>query len=139
MKQTIKTTKSIAIGLFSLCTVGLTTPTFANAKTGDPVEFKYLGKVKDQPVFQLNLNPDASEVYYITLKDENNDVIYSEKVKAKDVNYTRNYMINVNNEELTASDINVKVEVTSLKTHQTELYKISSRSQVHEDIIVAKL
>lgn len=139
MKQTIKTTKSIAIGLFSLCTVGLTTPTFANAKTGDPVEFKYLGKVKDQPVFQLNLNPDASEVYYITLKDENNDVIYSEKVKAKDVNYTRNYMINVNNEELTASDINVKVEVTSLKTHQTKVYKISSRSQVYEDIIVAKL
>ena len=139
MKQTIKTTKSIAIGLFSLCTVGLTTPTFANAKTGDPVEFKYLGKVKDQPVFQLNLNPDASEVYYITLKDENNDVIYSEKVKAKDVNYTRNYMINVNNEELTASDINVKVEVTSLKTHQTKVYKISSRSQVYEDILVAKL
>jgi len=139
MKQTIKTTKSIAIGLFSLCTVGLTTLTFANAKTGDPVEFKYLGKVKDQPVFQLNLNPDASEVYYITLKDENNDVIYSEKVKAKDVNYTRNYMINVNNEELTASDINVKVEVTSLKTHQTKVYKISSRSQVYEDILVAKL
>ena len=139
MKQTIKKTKSIAIGLFSFCTLGLVTPTFANAKTGDPVEFKYLGKIKDQPVFQLNLNPDESEVYYITLKDENNDVIYLEKVKAKDVNYTRKYQININDEELAASDINVTVEVTSLKSHQTEVYKISSRSQVHEDIIVAKL
>ena len=139
MKQTIKTTKTITIGLFTLCTIGLTNPTFANAKTGDPIEFKYIGKIKNQPVFQLNLNNDASEVYYITLKDESNNIIYSEKVKAKDVNYTRKYQLDINEDELNASDFGVRVEVTSLKTHETQIYKISSHTNVHEDIIVAKL
>jgi hypothetical protein len=139
MKQTIKTTKTITMGLFTLCTIGLTNPTFANPKTGDPIEFKYIGKIKNQPVFQLNLNNDASEVYYITLKDGSNNVIYSEKVKAKDVNYTRKYQLDINEEELNASEFGVKVEVTSLKTHETQVYKISSQTNVHEDIIVAKL
>ena len=139
MKQTIKTTKTITMGLFTFCTLGLTHPTFANAKKETPIEFKFIGKINNQPVFQLTLDNDASEVYYTTLKDQNNDVIYSEKVKAKDVNYTRKYQLNINEDDLNASEFGVKVEVTSAKTHETQVYKISSPTDVHEDIIVAKL
>ena len=136
MKQTIKT---ITIGLFTLCTLGLAYPTFANAKTESPVGFTFIGKIDNKPVFQLNLNNDASEIYYITLKDQNNEVIYSEKVKAKDVNYTRKYQLDITEDELSTPDFGVKVEVTSAKTHKTEVYKISSQRRVDESIIVAKL
>ena len=38
MKQTIKTTKMITMGLFTLCTMGLTNATFAGIKTDNPAE-----------------------------------------------------------------------------------------------------
>ena len=135
MKQTIKT---ITIGLFTLCTLGGTNATFANAKTGTPAGFKFIGKINNKPVFQLNLD-DASETYYITLKDQNNDIIYSEKVKAKDVNFTRKYQLDITDDELNTPDFGVKVEVTSAKAHKTDVYKISSQRRVDESIIVAKL
>jgi hypothetical protein len=135
MKQTIKT---ITIGLFTLCTLGATNATFANAKNGTPAGFKFIGKINNKPVFQLNLD-DASETYYITLKDQNNDIIYSERVKAKDVNFTRKYQLDITDDELNTPDFGVKVEVTSAKTHKTDVYKISSQRRVDESIIVAKL
>ena len=79
MKQTIKATKMIAIGLFTLCTLGFTNATFAGAKTDTPAELKFIGKIENQPVFELNLNNDASDVYYINIKDANYNVLYSEK------------------------------------------------------------
>jgi|GEM_PF-560398 len=139
MKQTIKTTKTIALGLITLCTLGLTTPTNAQATTGTPTEFKFIGKINNQPVFQLSLDKDASEVYLITLKDQNNDVIYSEQVKPKDVNYSRKYQLALNDEDLSAADFGIKVEITSTKTHATEVYKISAQTSVRENIVVAKL
>ena len=56
MKHAIKTTKMITMGLFTLCTMGLSQATFAGLKSDNPVEFKFVGKVKNRPVFQLNLN-----------------------------------------------------------------------------------
>jgi hypothetical protein len=66
-------------------------------------------------------------------------VIYSEKVNAKDVNYSRKYQLALNDEDLNASDFGIKVEITSAKTHETEAYRISAQTSVRENIIVAKL
>jgi hypothetical protein len=63
MKQTINATKMITMGLFTLCTMGLTNAAFAGTKTGDPAELKFIGKIKNQPVFQLSLNNNASDDY----------------------------------------------------------------------------
>jgi hypothetical protein len=139
MKQTFKTAKTVAMGLLAICTFGLSAPTFAQTKTATPTEFKFIGKINSQPVFQLSLDKDAAEVYLITLKDQNNEVIYSEKVNAKDVNYSRKYQLALNDEDLNASDFGVKVEITSAKTHETEVYRISAQTSVRENIIVAKL
>lgn len=69
----------------------------------------------------------------------NNDVIYSEKVKAREVNFTRKYQLDINEDVLSASDFGVKVEVTSAKTRKTNMYKISSHTSVNENIVIAKL
>lgn len=137
MKQAIKTTKMITIGLFTFCIIGLSQVVSATTKTEDPIELKFIGKIKNHPVFQLNLN--KGEAYSISMKDENFDVLYSEKLKSKDVDFSRKYQLDIDEADLNALGFAVIVEVTSAKTHKTQVYKISSRKIVNENIVVAKL
>jgi len=137
MKQTIKATRMITVGLFTLCTMGFTNATFAGAKTETPAELKFIGKIKNQPVFELSLNNNAPDEYYINIKDADFNVLYSEKIKGE--NLSRKYQLDVDASELTDPAFDIRVEVTSAKTHKTEIYKISSQASVTEKIEVAKL
>ena len=139
MKQAIKTTRMITMGLFTLCTMGLTHATFAGVKTDNPAELKFIGNIKNNPVFQLNLNNTGAEEYFISIKDENNNVMYSEKVKATDANFSRKYQLAIDEADLNAPEFGVRVEVTSAKTHKTQVYKISTHTSVKENIVIAKL
>jgi hypothetical protein len=139
MKQAIKATRMITMGIFTLCTMGISQATFAGSKTENPVEFKFIGKVKSNPVFQLILNNNEAEEYYISVKDENHTVLYWEKIKATNPNFTRNYRLDIEEDDLNAPGFGVTVEVTSAKTHKTNVYNISSHTTVKENIIVAKL
>ncbi len=139
MKQAIKSTKTIAMGLFTLCAMGFTSATFAAPKTNEPIEFKFIGKVDNQPVFQLNLDDKKGEEFLITIKDESNFTLYSEKLKVKDDAFTRNYRLAVDAADMNAFGFGVKVEVTSAKTHKTEVYKITSHTTVNDNIVVAQL
>ena len=135
----MKTTRMITMGLFTLCTMGLSQSTFAGIKTDNPIEFKFIGKIKNYPVFQLNLNNNGAEEYFIRIRDENYEVLYAEKVKAKQVNFSRKYGLDIDEADLNAPGFEVIVEVTSAKTHKTQVYKISSHTTVNENIVVAKL
>jgi len=139
MKQTMKTTRMIAMGLITLGTMGLSQSTFAGVKTDNPMELKFIGKVKNHPVFQLNLNNSEAGEYMINLKDETHALLYSEKVKVKEANFTRKYQLDVAEEDMSNSGFGVTVEVTSLKTHKTQVYRISSQTTVNENIIVAEM
>ena len=139
MKQALKTTKMVTMGLFTLCTMGLSHAAYAGAQNDSPIEFKFIGKVNNSPVFQLSINNDGAEVYFISIKDANNSVLYSERVKTTDANYTRKYRLDIDESDLSAYGFGVKVEVTSAKTHKTQVYRISSQTTVKEDIIVAQL
>ena len=139
MKQAMKTTRMITMGLFTFCAMGLSQATFASVRTDDPIEFKFIGKIKNDPVFQLNLNNNEAEEYFIKIKDENDNVLYSAKVKAKDANYSRKYRLDIDEENLNADRFAIRVEVTSSKTRITQVYKISSHTTVNDNITVAKL
>jgi hypothetical protein len=139
MKQTIKATKMIAMGLLTLCTMGLSEATFASIKTDTPAEIKFIGNFKNNPVFQLKLNNEDAGAYYIKIKDENNNVLYSEKLTAKDANYSRNYRLAVDEDDLNSPTFGVTFEVTSAKTNKTQIYKVSSETSVKKNIVIAKL
>ena len=102
MKQAMKTTRMITMGLFTFCAMGLSQATFGGVRTDDPIEFKFIGKIKNDPVFQLDLNNNEAEEYFIKIKDENDNVLYSAKVKAKDANYSRKYRLDIDEENLNA-------------------------------------
>jgi flagellar hook assembly protein FlgD len=139
MKQTMRATKMIAMGLLTLSTLGLSNATFADAKTGNPSEIKFIGNVKDNPVFQLSLNNEEAGEYYIRIKDASNNVLYSEKLNAKDANYIRTYRLAVDEDEVSAPGFGVTFEVTSATTKKTQVYKISSQTSVKKNIVIAKL
>ena len=137
MKQAMNKTRMITMGLFTLCTMGLSEATFARVKNDNPVELKFIGKIKNQPVFELNLNNNEADEYFINIKDENYNVLYSEKIKGE--NLSRKYQLAIDDADLNAPGFGVRVEVTSAKTHKTQVYKISSKTSMIENIVVAKL
>ena len=137
MKQAIKTTTMITMGLFTLCTMGLSQARFAGLKTDNPIELKFIGKVESLPVFQLNLI--NNEKYFITVKDENSNLLYSEKVVVKQPNFSRKYQLDIDEADLTEPGFGIRVEVTSAKTNKKQIFKISANTTVIENILVAKL
>lgn len=137
MKQTMKTTKMITIGLLTMCNMGLSKATFAEVKPGHPIEFKYIGKNKCNPVFQLNLNNENTEQYFITIKDEHCKILFSEKIKG--VNLTRKYQLDMDEASSNAQQCGLRMEVTSAKTSKTETYNLKSKPTETENIVLAKL
>lgn len=135
--KTIKTAKTITIGLFTLCTIALSNATFAGSTTENPTELKYLGKVNEHPVFQLNLNNNEDGAYFINIVDENQNVLYSEKVQGS--NLSRRYQLAIDRADLEAPGFGVTFRVTSAKTHKTQVYKVSTQTKVTENIVVAEL
>jgi hypothetical protein len=137
MKTAIKTTRLITLGLFTLCTMGLANTTFAVTKTETPAELKLVGRSENHQVFQLNLNNKETNEYIINIKDENSNVLYSEKIKGS--NISRTYQLAIDEADLTAPGFGVRVEVTPANTHKTQVYKISTKTSVTENILVTQL
>ena len=137
MKQTMKTTKMITMGLLTMCNLGFSKATFAELKPGDPVEIKSIGTNKSNPVFQLNLNNKNTEQYFISIKDESCKVLFSEKIKG--VSLTRNYQLDMDEVDSNTQQFGLRIEVTSTKTNKTETYNLRSKPTETENIVVAKL
>ncbi|HEY5463434.1 MAG TPA: hypothetical protein VIJ95_09265 [Hanamia sp.] len=137
MKQANNKTRNIALALFALCTMGLSIPTFAGVKTGDPIELKFIGKQNSQPIFQLKLNNSENGLYLVSIKDPSQNVLFSEKLKGIDI--VRTYRMDIDSDDYESPSFGLKFEVTNLDTHQTQEYKVSSETHVSNSIIVAKL
>jgi GTP cyclohydrolase FolE2 len=137
MKQKINATKMITMAIFALCTIGSSHPALASVKMNDPIELKYVGTTNTQPVFQLNLNNTDISEYFISIKDANNTVIYTEKLKG--ANLSRKYRFEINEFDLSSPSFGITVEVTSAKTHKTEEFHVKSITHTVNNYEVAKL
>lgn len=137
MKTKMNAAKIMTIALIALSTIGSINTASAAKDPNDPIELKYMGKTENQPVFQLDLNNTTASEYYISIKDENGAVLYSEKVNGE--NITRNYRFDIRGFDLSTSDFGITVEVTPSTTHKTEVFHVKSTAHVVEDYEVAKL
>lgn len=137
MKQAKNITRMMTLGLIILCTMGLSQTSFAGVSNNEPVELKYVGNVESQPVFQLDLNNEEADEYVINIKDAGSNLIYSEKIKG--ANLLRTYRFAMDDADFKSADFGLRFEVTSTKTHKTQVYEISSNTQVIEKIVVVKL
>ena len=133
MKRVMKNNKMMALALVAMMVMGTTTAALANGGSDDPIELKFLGNYKSQPIFQLNLhNADAAE-FTITVKDNNDVVLYSEKLKGAEI--SRKYRLNTDEIELSG----VTFEVTNRKTNKTVTYTVNNSTRMVTEIEVAKM
>jgi hypothetical protein len=130
MKQ-IKTI--IAITIFSvigLMQVNAADTTIANPSL--PVELKYAGTFKNQPLIQLNFSGSKDEnVFNIVITDESGLVFYNADLKGE--TFSKQFLLNT--EDL--GDAILKFEITGKKSGKTVSYRVNR--QVTEQTSIVKL
>jgi len=129
-------TKIRKFGTFALFVAfGLiATASMANNINGDKpnAELKYIGLVKNQPVFQLDLNSADENEFVIAIKDVYGNVLYSEKVKTK--NFTRVFQLDTDE----IDDEVLTVEVKSSKNGKPEIFTINRNTRFIEEPTISK-
>ena len=134
MKKLQKNYRLVIVALMSIFVLAFTP---AHASEGKPttlaVDVKCIGFQNDSPVFQLSFTNEAEDEFYITIRDNHYNVIYSEKVKG--INISRKFQLV--NEEKEEGDINF--EISSKKTNSTVKYKVNTTTRVISDTQVVKV
>lgn len=130
MKQ-IKTI--IAIAIFSV--ISLTQVNAADTTTSNPtlpVELKYAGTFKSQPLIQLNFTGSKDEnVFNIIITDESGVVFYNADLKGEI--FSKQFLLNTDD----LGDAVLKFEITGKKSGKTVSYRVNR--QVTQQLDVVKL
>jgi hypothetical protein len=134
MKKVMINTRVLAIALIAVLTMTIITPAMANDdKKAIPVEMKFIGNMKNQPVFAMTFTNTEETEFTITVRDSYSNVLYKADVKGS--NITKNFRLNT--EEL--GDIPLTFEVSGGKTHKTVVFEINKYSRMVEDVVVTKI
>jgi hypothetical protein len=96
-------------------------------------ELQYLGKVKNLPVFRLVITNAALSVFYINVKDDNGEIIYTETLRGNSI--TRTYQLNTENMDMVNG---TSFELVNSTNNLTTVYKIKQVTKNVEEMIVTK-
>lgn len=135
MKKVSKNKSIIAVALFTLFTVALSSAGMAkDIKPAVPVELKFVGNVNEKPLFQLNFkgSPEENE-FTIIITDEEGNRLYREILKGE--NFSKRYLFNTDEIEGNA----LRFEVSSNKTSRPAVFKVNRQARLVEEVVVNKL
>jgi hypothetical protein len=121
--------------MLMLIAVFLTSVINAHANWSDttPVDFRYIGKINDQPLFQLNIANNDNDEYTIKLFDEEGYIFYYYTTRSK--NFSKIFQLEAY--ELPKGLLNV--EVRSKKNNTVETFRVTTNSRVLQETTVSKL
>ncbi|HWC52022.1 MAG TPA: hypothetical protein VG676_00445 [Chitinophagaceae bacterium] len=124
MKRVFRNNRLILIAFFTIFSVaGISAAKAAEKNPELPVELKYVGKIGYKPLLELNINGSTNEGQYrITVKDEYDNSLYSENVKAEI--FSKKFLLNVD-------EINgpVTFEVSERKTGKTVSFQVKQNTR----------
>lgn len=125
----------IAIAFMTVFTAAMAPVTFANDNNPAlAAEVKFIGKVQNNPVFQLTVaGTGEQDDYVISIRDEYGNTLHSENVKA--VGFTKKFMLNLDE----FSDYNIQFYVSSKKTKKSVLYTVNNSTRNFEEVVVSKI
>jgi len=133
MNINFKAAVIVLAGAFTLLFNNMAVAGNDEKNTNQFVEFKYAGKANQQPQFRLAINDKTANEYTVTIKEENGDVLFSEKVSG---NASRTYQLDSeDNDRIQGTTF----EVTNKATNVTTVYKIKNLTETVENMIVSKL
>ena len=133
MKTMITKIKIVALALVTIFTTTTAFAATVNNENENPEEVRYIGNVNELPVYRLSLNNANTATYVVTIKDNDGNTLYSEKVSGKDI--VRNYQF----EELPSFDYSVIFEVNNLTNGGSSIYKINKTKKSVDEIAVNKI
>ena len=131
MKTSIK--NYLTMALFVVLSLVTTIARAHNGENNPPAaQLKYLGILKNQPVFQLDLSSVNEQQFTISIKDQFGESLYTERVKAKA--YTKKFLLDLDN----LGDAVLRVEVKSGR-NKPEVFKINRNTKYYEETSISKL
>ena len=131
MKTQLFNARNAAIALAAIFAVSFTSPAIASEGLNPSgVEFKFIGKLKNQPVLQVTFNNAEETDFIVEILDEYNNVLYKDYVKAN--NTTKKFMLNT--EEI--GNVGIRFEITGRKSNKTVVFEVNHNSRVVEDVVV---
>ncbi|MBL7751071.1 MAG: hypothetical protein JNN29_06795 [Chitinophagaceae bacterium] len=134
MKQVINNMKTVVAAFVLVLTLGFANTSFANnGENTNAVELKYLGNLKNQPVFQLNIKGAVDAEFMVRITDEANNVVYAEKLKGLDISKK----FQLSDEALENSLLTF--EVINKKDNSVTTFKVRNNTRTVQDIEIAKL
>ena len=129
MKKTAFKFNSILAVIITVLFISFTGSASARDGRGTlPVNITYLGTSNESPVFQVAFSNDTEEEFYIVIRDNDHNILYSEKVKGK--NISRKFQL-VNEG---VSEDAIQFEITNRKTNTSVSYKTESTSEIVNEV-----
>ena len=124
---------SLAMSLFFVLSLNLTASATDEDKKPSTIQLKMISNANEAPVFQLDLNNKEVEEFYVTIKDNFGNTLYSDKIKGS--NISKKFKLNPEG----MSDESIRVEVRSKKTNKSEVYTINRSAKYIQETVVSKL
>ena len=138
MKKQIFSTlvkKSIrSIGFTSLVLVGVLSSASAQSSVKSPEpDVKYIGNLDGRPIFNVHLDNQEGNVYHLTIKDDEGNVLYAERIKGKQ--FSKQFKFD------NADRNNVKLTfiLEANKTTQSKEFKVNTTTSVLNNVVVTTL
>ena len=98
-----------------------------------PYELKYVGKLQEHPIFQLDIENTDKEEMYLTLQDEVGNVLYSDKFTGK--KFSKKFQFEV----IEGIGTKIRMTLSSRSTKQSQLFEINNVQKLVENVVVTKV
>jgi len=132
--KTMISVRLFAIALIATFTTAFASPVLANdEKKAIPVELKFVGNLKDQPVFHLVFNSAEEKEFTITIGDEYGNTFYRETVRG--TRFIKKFLLNT--EELDGAKL--KFEVSSKGYDKPVAFEVNNQTRFVEEVVVNKI
>ncbi len=106
----------------------------ATPVTGDPpVEIRLIGYEEEQPIFQVTITNTLEDVFTISFRFDNGDLLYIDRIKEK--YYSQRFRMNIENLE----DVGLRLEIKSKITGKTEIYEIKKSTKYLAETSISRL
>ena len=127
-------TRLVAIALMAVFTTAFVSPALANdEKKPIPVELKFVGNVKEQPLFHLVFNGTEETQFTITIRDSYGNVFYREIVKGSQ--FMKKFLLNIDELE----EGKLKFEISSKSYDKPVVFEINNSTRYVESYSVNKI
>ena len=131
MKKIFSNNRLIALAFFTVFSVAMSPAAKAGENPVVPVELKYAGMIKDQPLFQLNFFGNASQdEFTIIIRDEYGSTLYKENIKGE--NFTKKFLINTDE----IGDNTLRFEILCNKTKKSVTYEVNRNIRFVQDVAI---